>query len=312
MSARAKKTVRGGYRISAVARLTGVSAHSLRVWERRYDSLSSGRSDGGYRLYTNEDVLRIGAIKTLLDRGHPIGQLVELSRDELEKMRGEIETPPEPSLVALPELTQDRFLSALGTLDLDACERALSGAALALEPMSFMTQIAGPLLTEIGKRWSSGELTVAQEHAATTVLRAQLVLLLRGVPHAKSAPVLVATTPEGEAHELGAMLASVVAALHGCRVVYLGPSLPAAEIADAARRSVASFVLLSIVAMEPRRARRAVTDVRNALPRKVVLLVGGGAVRSELPGATWTQSLEALGATLDQAISRDARGLVRK
>jgi len=76
------------YRIQAVARATRVSAHALRVWERRYQTLSSHRSPAGYRLYTDEDVARIRTIKELLDQGHPVGEVATLSMTDLERLRG--------------------------------------------------------------------------------------------------------------------------------------------------------------------------------------------------------------------------------
>jgi len=310
MSAREKSDVRGGYRISAVSRLTGVSSHALRVWERRYGAFSSGRSDGGYRLYTDRDVSRIAAIKRLLDEGHPISQLVALSVDELERMhkeenRREMIAPPTgmPSEPVV-ELARSRFLDAVRAFDLDDAARTIASVSLALEPLELVTQVVGPLLTEVGTAWLEGTLSVAQEHGATSVLRTQLTMLLRGLPRGPDARAIVCTTPEGELHELGAMLAAVVAALQGFRTVYLGPSLPVQEIVDAAKGCDAHAVALSLVAMEPEVARRFLSKIRAALPTRIEILVGGASVRSVPKGVVWTPSLDDLAQRLERLRER--------
>lgn len=72
------------FEIGAVSKITGISAHRLRIWERRYNNLKPGRSDSGRRLYSSRDVQKLVLIKSLLDAGHSIGMIAELSVEELE------------------------------------------------------------------------------------------------------------------------------------------------------------------------------------------------------------------------------------
>jgi methanogenic corrinoid protein MtbC1 len=156
----------------------------------------------------------------------------------------------------------------------------------------------GPLLEEVGARWHRGELGPAQEHLVSVAVRRVLGWLLDTYEPGAGAPVVVATTLEGEQHEFGAMLASAVAAEEGWRVVYLGPALPVAEIAAAVRALGAGAVALSAVYMPaPAKLVAEVSALRGHLSPGVVLMVGGRGVRgvaAELTagGATTVEDLD--------------------
>lgn len=266
------------HRIGAVARLTGISTHALRVWERRYGTLHPKRSEGGDRLYSDGDVHRLRAIKRLLGLGHAIGDVARLGSDELDRL---MEMHVEPKREVDPSgRFVERYLGHIQALDLGAAEQVLAGAALALPRREFIDLVLVPLLHEIGARWQDGALHVAHEHAATAMVRSQLGAMLRLFAPDSGASTVVATTPEGEAHELGALMAAVVAAMSGWRALYLGPNLPAREIAEAARTSGAAAVLLSIVDLSPAVGGARVEALVKALPAHTSVVVGGARARA--------------------------------
>lgn len=290
----ARDVAPGLLRIHAVSRATGVSPHALRIWERRYGTMASRRSAAGYRLYTGEDLERIRIIKELLDAGHSVGDVAGLSLEELVAVRAQGRPRPEPPPIASATdvealrragllAVREQFLVATERLDPLGAERALATAGLALEPLALVTDVVAPLLVEVGDRWRDGRFSVAQEHAASAAVRAHLSDLLRAARPARSAPLYVCTTPAGEQHELGAMMAAVVLAHAGGQVVYLGPSMPAADVAFACKRSGAEGVLLSVVALDPVDARRELGRIRRALPIPVVVFVGGPATLDPVP-----------------------------
>lgn len=282
------------FRIQAVAQATGVSEHSLRVWERRYGELASTRSPSGYRLYTERDVARIRMLRELLDEGHAIGEIAPLSLSDLERLR----RPPRPATEpALPqpvaEVARRRFLDAISRMNAELAQQVLASAAVAFTTYELLTAIIVPILRELGDGWQRGEFTVAQEHAASAVIRQQLGDLLRTARPRDDAPTLIATTPEGEHHEFGAMLAAIAATAEGARVLYLGPNTPARDLASAAEAAGARAALLSILALEETSARARIAEARAALPRGVALWVGGPHALGALPaGVTWTASLD--------------------
>jgi methanogenic corrinoid protein MtbC1 len=137
-----------------------------------------------------------------------------------------------------------------------------------------VVSVLAPALDEIGARWESGEICIASEHAASAMLRTQLGVLLAAQPVNGKSPV-VCTTPAGEQHELGALLAAVLIAMRGRRAVYLGANLPVEQIAQAVRLSKAGSVALSVVGLPAEAARREIEALCKLLPADVQVVVGG-------------------------------------
>jgi MerR family transcriptional regulator, light-induced transcriptional regulator len=267
------------YRIGTLAQLTGITTHALRVWERRYGALAPTRTPGGARLYGDEDVKRLRLVKKLLERGYTISAIANLDIAALERLV----PAEEPSLVApVTAATRDararrvidELLAGISELDLDRASRALVQATNSFSPHDLVTQILAPALDEIGARWESGDICIASEHAASAMLRTQLGALLAAQPVNGMAPV-VCTTPAGEQHELGALLAAVVIAMHGRRAIYLGANLPAEQIAQAVKLSKAGSVALSVVGLTTPEAEREVSALCKLLAPSVAILVGG-------------------------------------
>jgi len=266
------------YRIGTLAKLTGVTTHAIRIWERRYKALSPKRSPGGARLYDDDDVLRLRLVKKLLDRGYTISAIATLEVKELLRLAPndvdsvESVTSPDQSMRASQLI--EELLEAIAELDLERAGRVLVQATNSFSPHDLVTTVLAPTLDELGNRWESGDICIASEHAASAMLRTQLGMLLAAQPVNGKAPV-VCTTPAGEQHELGALLAAVLIAMHGRRAIYLGANLPAEQIVQAARLAKAGSVALSLVGLTPDAARHEVEALCRVLPAQVQLLVGG-------------------------------------
>ena len=273
------------YRIGAVARLSGLTTHAIRVWERRYGILKPDRSQGGARLYSDVEVERLRSLKRAVDRGHSIGQIVDLEQSELERLGGGKVTP-------LPafgnESTQglvDEFVEAVRNFDANHAEQLLERASVVFSARSLVLDVLSPLLVRIGSDWASGTLCTASEHVASALIRDRASMLLRQLSREPSSETVVVTTPAGELHELGAMLAAATAAMQGFGVLYLGPNLPASEIAVATRSSSASVVALSVVGLSPSKAVVELGALVLLVPPQVDLVLGGpfaGSIAAEV------------------------------
>jgi len=294
--------------VRLVAQRTGLTPHVLRAWERRYGAVSPSRSDGGQRLYSDLDIERLRTLHRLSEAGHSIAPLARLSLEELERLaradaaaaepppdRGrppDRERPgPEQAPSAAPGELVAEALAATTALDAARLQAALERGAIALGVPVFLDQIAGPLLREIGEGWRDGRFGIAHEHFASAAVRRVLGWILRTFEVSGAAPRLVAATPSGQLHELGAMLVAAAAAAEGWGVTYLGADLPAADVLAAARQSRARVVALSALhpADDPALVGY-VAELRRALPRDVRLLIGGPAATAH------HQALAALGA----------------
>jgi methylmalonyl-CoA mutase cobalamin-binding subunit len=295
--------------IRVVARRTGLTLDVLRAWERRYRAVVPTRR-GNRRFYSDEDVERLLLLRRLTVGGRSIGQVAGLEtgklralldRDEAAAARAPAATGPgmpggagdsafgaayqgrpdmrEPGLArGTPSVFLDACLAAALAMDAGRLERELGRATLALPQTAVVEGVVAPLMRRIGDMWRGGELRIAQEHVVSAVLRT----FLGGLARRQGAPAgdarLVVATPPGQAHELGALVTTAVAASEGWSVTYLGPGLPAEEIAAAAAATGARLVALSLVyPADDAGVADEILRLAELLPEEVSLVVGGAA-----------------------------------
>lgn len=275
----------GKYPIGTVARVTGISAHTLRVWERRYSAVAPARTPGGSRVYSDADIDKLLLLKKLTALGHAIGRIAHLPEDELRAMAAPGAAPGPPLAERLPtreaaDTIRRELMAALEELDVGAGERMLLYAASFFEPRELLLHVVAPIAEQIGTRWAQGTLRIAHEHAASALLRNLLGTMIRATPLHRGGATAVAATPSGELHELGALMAAIMTMLHGWRVVYLGTGLPAGEIAYAVEQCDASALLLSVVNAPGEDTARELDALLRALPEDVRLIVGGRSARA--------------------------------
>lgn len=268
--------------IRVVAKRTGLTPAVLRAWEKRYGVVDPSRTEGGQRLYSDLDVNRLILLRRAVEEGRNISSVASLSLDELMGLVAEdaesrmISPVPEPVTGSSVEQLLSRSISAVREMDPALLERTLTRAAMALSIPTVTDEIVVPLLAAIGDSWHSGRLAPAQEHMASVVIRRFLEWLLSTVAVEGGVPLLMSATPSGERHEFGALLTSVTAAAEGWKSHYIGPDLPAEEIAMGAVRLEAEVVALSVV--EPtveRSVQEEIRDLRGRLPADVHLVLGG-------------------------------------
>lgn len=282
--------------IKVVARRTGLSAHVIRIWEKRYGAVEPARTETKRRLYSDEQIERLSLLREITENGHSIGHVARLPTEKLRELARESQRnndrPPSarPAVGATPNFL-DECLRAVKSLDAGALEQTLKRAGTELGAQGLLQRVVAPLAQNIGDLWRDGVITAAHEHFATAIIRIFLGHAARPFAGTSSGPVLVVATPAGQVHELGALLVGAAAANLGWHVTYLGASLPAAEIAGAARQNRARAVALSLVYPEDDpRLEGELTRLRESLPPEVSLLVGGRAMPA------YRDTLEEIGA----------------
>jgi MerR family transcriptional regulator, light-induced transcriptional regulator len=295
--------------VRLVVNLTGLSPHVLRAWERRYGVVAPHRSQGGQRLYSDHDVERLRQLRQLTGRGHSISRIATLSLAELERLEQQV--PPVPVVLpagkgqspAAAEVVGEA-LGAVGRFDAEELQAVLQRGAITLGGPVFLNEVVSPAVEAVGDGWSSGALSVAQEHMSTAVFRRVLEWQLGAYRLDGDMPRLVVATPPGEAHELGALMVAVSAVGEGWGITYLGPDLPVDELLAAAREIEAQAVALSTVySPADEKLLAAVKATREGLPKSMPLMIGGAAAHRlrraiQASGAIVLDSLPELRATL--------------
>jgi MerR family transcriptional regulator, light-induced transcriptional regulator len=255
-----------GYRIRTAARLAGLTPEVIRAWERRYGLTSPARSAGRFRLYTENDIQLLRGAKALVDAGQSIGEVARLPPRRLREAAGEVAIEQAiPRTAETPRLEQLRTeaLAAARTLDRARLERALDSAAGALAPLDLVDRLLLPILRDLGEAWHRGDLSVAAEHFASSMVRSRLVGIVERMPRWPAMPRMVCACPAGELHE-GALLAFAAhAAASGWEIVYLGADVPDGEIFQVAAETGARGVALSLtLETSDERLRRIVEVVK--------------------------------------------------
>ena len=275
-----------GHPIKVVVRRTGLSAHVIRVWEKRYQAVVPARTETNRRLYSDEDIARLQWLQQAVQAGHSIGRIARLSTAELvklvsaEQVVAPLAQKPTDGVGGEPGEFLARALAAVRELDEVALEEQLVRASIALSQWHLLEDVVQPLMERIGQMWQEGTVRIADEHLASAVVRSFIGNLRASFQVSATAPHIVATTPAGQLHEMGALFAAVVATSEGWNATFLGPNLPAEEIAGAVAQKGAKTVLLSIVypSDDPHLGGELV-KLRRLLGDDIALLAGGRAAQ---------------------------------
>jgi methanogenic corrinoid protein MtbC1 len=269
------------YRIGEAASRSGVSVPLLRAWERRYGVVAPQRTAAGYRLYDDEAIARLRAVRSLVESGwaarqaaaHVAGLTGEmLARPapvpDAGRHAGEIEGVATNALVR-------RFTDAARRVDPDGADRALDEAYAAASFETATERVVLPALVAIGEAWSRGELDVAAEHVASSAVLRRMGAAFDAAGRATGAPVVLVGMPAGARHEIAALAVATAARRVGIDAIYLGPDVPAASWEQAIAETGARGVVTgAVMEADARAATAALTRLRRQRP-PVVLMVGG-------------------------------------
>lgn len=267
--------------INVAARRSGLSAHVIRAWERRYQAITPNRSTTARRLYSDWEVQRLVLLRQAVDLGHRISEVANLPMEELHALVGRDTLPGVEASPRIPFTCSklvEVAISAATAMDSHAFLQALLQATRTLSVPALFEDFVDPLMSEIGARWRDGRLRVVHEHFASAHLRTFLGDLMTSSSVAPSGPCIIVSTPFGQSHELGSLMAAITAMRAGWEAIYTGPSLPAEEIQHAVETRGARAVALSLCyPSDDPRIESQLVKLRNLLPPSVPIFIGGGA-----------------------------------
>ncbi|MGB8224325.1 MAG: MerR family transcriptional regulator [Polyangiales bacterium] len=235
----------GLYPMRVVSRLSGLTADTIRVWERRYQAVSPERTGGNKRRYSGSQVRRLVLLRRATELGHSIGQVAGLHDEDLRRIIGETTEDAARQASIFDTVIQD-YLAAIFRFDVQGAEAILSRTAAIVPPLKLTLEVMVPLMKRVGEAWHEGHLKIHHEHIISGQLRSLLGILLRHVEQVVGSPRILVTTPPGHLHEFGAIIGAFMAASRGFEPIYLGANTPFEDISDAATESGSALILLSI------------------------------------------------------------------
>jgi len=229
-------------RIGELAARTGLSIDRIRAWERRYGIVAPARSPGGFRLYTDDDLRALLAMRDLVAAGVPAAEAARRVRSG-----GAGDGADRGGLLAE---FRARLRSALDAWNESEAQVVIDEALATFDLETLVERLFVPYLQELGERWASGEVTVAHEHFASSVVRGRLMAVARGWDRGFGPRLVLACVP-GELHDLPLVMFGLLARRRGWRITFLGADTPL-PTAAAARAAVAPAGLVLAASTEER------------------------------------------------------------
>lgn len=267
------------YTVRAAARATGVTEGRLRTWERRYGIPKPGRSDTGRRLYDDDDLAMIRRMVALTDAGLAAAEAAEAVLAEAAS--GVIPTAEvAPPVVPVVDPSVERLVASARAFDERSVQSVMAEAVAEYGWPEVLDAVLYPALRLAGEQWEQGDVTLANEHFLSELVRRRIAVEIAAVQVAEGAPTVVMACPPTERHDMGLFGMWLCLRLRGAHTVYLGSDVPAPALLGAIEETHARAVVLSAVASSTRPdlvlVARAVATSRQA-PK---LYVGGAAVHS--------------------------------
>jgi len=270
--------------IGDLARRVGVGADTLRAWERRYALLNPQRSSGGFRLYSSDDEAIVRAMVDGIERGYPPSQAAKLALGWARSGAGRpgvatsgsdpAATTPPHDLTHLATTRNELFRALTGfngarahaILDVLLSEFTLNAV---------LSEVLLPCLRQLGEGWAGGQVTIAEEHFASQLIRDRLLGLARDWDQGRGPRALLAC-PADEHHDIALICFGLVLNRNGWRITFLGPNTPTTALSDAAGALKPDLILLTATVEE---RFSSITEQLRALGAARELVLAG-------PGAT--------------------------
>lgn len=285
------------FSISQLAQFSGIKAHTIRMWEQRYNALTPQRSEGNTRYYDNGQLMRLLNIVSLMDEGFKISELCRLSDEELTQRLKEVESHNDP------QNPEDYYISQLIAAGINYdewhFEKVFSHCLLRMGIKQTYLKIMYPLISRMGLMWAQTEVLPGHEHFISNIIRQKFFTALDALP-----PIVeddrdwILFLPENEFHELGLLHAHYLIRASGRKSYYLGANLPLDSVISSVKQIDPDNLLLFMVHNEiPERAQEYLDDLARQFKDKNVYVSGMPELLRQLsidPPVRWLENVENL------------------
>ncbi len=260
------------YSIKDLEQLSGIKAHTLRIWEQRFNFISPERTDTNIRYYNDKDLKLVLNIALLKDHGYKISEIAQMNYDELVN---EVLSLSDKQL-NYPDQIQ-ALTVAMIELNEDAFDKVMSENIRQFGFENTMINIVYPFLIKIGTLWITGTIGPAQEHFITQLIRQKLTVAIDTMPRnpKPNARKFVIFTPESEFHDVSILFAYFILKSRNQHVYYFGQSLPFQDIEYIVNKHQPDYIFTAITSL-PTHAdvQRYIDKVSTTYPNITLYLTG--------------------------------------
>jgi len=228
------------YKIKDLETLSGIKAHTIRIWEKRYNILNPDRSETKIRAYNNDELTHLLNISMLNKNGFKISYLASLSFDEISRLVWQTRND------SIIDSSQEKLISALINLDEELFRNTLGQLVSELGLENTFSQHLIPFLDRIGVMWLVGTIHAAQEHFISNLIRQKIISEIdkQKIPKVTTEPILL-YLPEHEWHEISLLFYQFLLRSKGIHTVYIGQSLPYSSLLTSIEMLKPKYILTS-------------------------------------------------------------------
>ncbi len=230
------------YQITELEQLTGIKAHTIRIWEKRYNLIEPDRTSTNYRRYSDDQVKKLLNVSTLLSNGFKISKIAAFSEKEFHLKISESKAFKNGDVICTTFIND--LLSTMIDFDEQAFEKAYSAVINRFGLFEAMLNVLYPLLNQIGLLWSINNVSPAQEHFASCLIKRKIMSATDGLPFAKTRKkkFLLLLVP-GEMHDISLLFANYIIRSKGHETIYLGQDVPYENIAVILKKTEPNYLL---------------------------------------------------------------------
>ncbi len=262
----------GQYSIKELEKLSGIKAHTIRIWEKRYNIIKPSRTATNIRFYSDDDLKKIINVAIVNNAGVKISNIARYTDSELNRLVNQ------QSNKAIEVAPTDQLLVAMVDLNEPAFERVLNKLEIKMGFEALVVEVVYPFLEKIGVLWHTGSITPAQEHFISNLIRQRIIVAIDSLPFpANKATVAVLFLPEGEYHELGLLFYQYIARKNGIKTFYLGQSVPYADLKQVVNIHHPSLIITTLITnMDSNKLTKYLKKLAFDFAQQTILISGRG------------------------------------
>ncbi len=285
------------FTISDLQQFSGIKAHTIRVWERRYNALNPARSEGNTRYYNNQQLRRLLNIVSLMEADYKVSELCTMTDQMLFRL---IEKQLEKK--GAPDSTNEYFVSQLiaaaTSFDEVHFDKIFSNCVLRLGIKTTYIRVIYPMLNRVGLMWAAGLISPVYEHFCTNLIRQKLFAAIDSLPPSQSKQSWLLFLPENEFHEIGLLFSHYLIRQNGKKVIYLGTNVPFETLIGAVKEIKPRQLLFFLVHHDhPEDAQTYLNNLKKNFGNIGIYLSGNEKLISKLKTGNeinWLRSVEDL------------------
>lgn len=269
----------GSYSIKELETLSGIKAHTIRIWEKRHQLIVPNRTTTNIRYYSDDDLKKIINVSLLNSHGVKISKIAEMSDHEIQSQI--IQLTESKSEV---DLFIDQLIISMIDMEEELFEKKLSHLIIKFGFEKTVTEIIYPFLEKIGVLWQTGNINPAQEHFISNLIRQKIIVAIDSLPFpSKGATRVILFLPENELHDIALLFYTYILKSSGFKTYYLGQHLPFADLKTVCEIHKPKYLITSLtISSKPQRTSHYIQSILDQIPDCQLLTSGHFATKLDI------------------------------